>query len=647
MAPKITHTTALLLGASLAALCAATPSLADDSEFFSLDPIIVEGKDPESTSADKAASVYVADAELERARMGDLKDLFAGIASVSVGGAIPVAQKIFVNGVDMLNLAITVDGVSQNNRIFHHASANAFDPGLMKFVRVDPGVAAADDGPNAMAGAVRMETIDVSDLLEDGDSFGGTYRLSFGDNGETLQNALTLGGREGNFEYLAYLKRAEGKNYTAGDGSEVTGTAANLWAGLVKLAHTNQSGGRLEFSAQRMDDTELRNDKANFGPGRWGINLYDTERTIYSLSFEANNSGEMWDPTFAVGFSETVVNKPNPYGSMGTTNTVSAKFQNTFHLSLSNTVTAGLDFYDRTGDYSDPTDGSFSETARNHGIFAQWRVQPTDRLNVSAGARYDWQKFDGKNAADPTYSYSGASGNLSLVYDVTDSFSVRGGYSNIFGGVQIEDNYQFWRTFNYASLEAARAQNIVLGADFSRGGLTIGGELFRTRIADVREFDSNYDFESEGFNIYGTYGWHNGFARLTFAHSEVERDGVPMSSDSVLDSGTPVGSIIAFEVQQEIESWNLLIGGSLDVALDFDSGASEYADIQELPGYEVVNIFAEYSPPSLPNLKIRAEIQNLFDEDYADRATFGGDFSGFSTLKEPGRTLMISAVTYF
>jgi hemoglobin/transferrin/lactoferrin receptor protein len=120
-----------------------------------------------------------------------------------------------------------------------------------------------------------------------------------------------------------------------------------------------------------------------------------------------------------------------------------------------------------------------------------------------------------------------------------------------------------------------------------------------------------------------------------------------MSSDSVLDSGTPVGSIIAFEVQQEIESWNLLIGGSLDVALDFDSGASEYADIQELPGYEVVNIFAEYSPPSLPNLKIRAEIQNLFDEDYADRATFGGDFSGFSTLKEPGRTLMISAVTYF
>jgi hemoglobin/transferrin/lactoferrin receptor protein len=36
----------------------------------------------------------VADAELDRAHMGDLKDLFIGIASVSVGGGIPVAKKI-------------------------------------------------------------------------------------------------------------------------------------------------------------------------------------------------------------------------------------------------------------------------------------------------------------------------------------------------------------------------------------------------------------------------------------------------------------------------------------------------------------------------------------------------------------------------
>ncbi len=188
-----------------------------------LDPIVVQSRDDYGNAADRGGtSVYVADAELERARMGgDLKDLFAGLASVSVGGAIPVAQKIFVNGVDMLNLAVTVDGVSQNNRIFHHASANAFDPGLMKFVRVDPGVAAADAGPFALAGGVVMETVDAGDVLDPGDNFGGNTRLSYTDNGETWQSATTLAGRFDGFEYLGgYLKRAEGKNYqSGGDGA--------------------------------------------------------------------------------------------------------------------------------------------------------------------------------------------------------------------------------------------------------------------------------------------------------------------------------------------------------------------------------------------------------------------------------------------
>jgi hemoglobin/transferrin/lactoferrin receptor protein len=121
----ITH----LLGSSALVLLSGTAALAqgieNERDIISLDPIVVRSEDPKGDSADRASSVYVADAELERARSGNLRDLFAGIANVSVGGAIPVAQKIFVNGVDMLNLVISVDGALQNNRVFHHVSANA------------------------------------------------------------------------------------------------------------------------------------------------------------------------------------------------------------------------------------------------------------------------------------------------------------------------------------------------------------------------------------------------------------------------------------------------------------------------------------------------------------------------------------------
>lgn len=144
---------------------------------FSLDPIVVQARDDFAEAADRATSMYVADAELERARTGDLKDVFAGIASVSVGGALPLTQKIFVNGVDMLNLGVSIDGAAQNNRAFHHVSANAIDPGLLKQVRVDATISPADAGPHALAGSVVFETVDAADILGEVQRFGGTLRL--------------------------------------------------------------------------------------------------------------------------------------------------------------------------------------------------------------------------------------------------------------------------------------------------------------------------------------------------------------------------------------------------------------------------------------------------------------------------------------
>ena len=129
MASTITKT--VLLAGTASAAFAAQGWGQELEGYYALDPLYFEQLDGLAGAADRATSMYVSGRELEHARTGDLKDLFSGIASVSVGGAIPVAQKIFVNGVDMLNLGVVVDGTAQNNRTFHHATANAIDPGLL------------------------------------------------------------------------------------------------------------------------------------------------------------------------------------------------------------------------------------------------------------------------------------------------------------------------------------------------------------------------------------------------------------------------------------------------------------------------------------------------------------------------------------
>ncbi len=625
---------------------------AQDTTVYSLDPIIVERADESIGAADKSSSIYVSEAELERARMGDVKDLFAGIASVSVGGGIPIAQKIFVNGVDMLNLGITVDGVSQNNRVFHHVSANAFDPGLMKTVRVDPGVATADAGPNALAGAVTMETVDAADILEDGDNFGGNIRLSYSDNGDTFTKALTLAGREGGFEYLLYGKAADGDSYEDGSGTVFTGTGAALRAGLVKLAYEGDAGHRLEFSAQQMQDNEMRAWRPNFGSTSTTLYEYNTQRSVYALNYEYTQGSAFWNPEIALGFSETIVDRPEYYASNGDSNTYSLKFQNTVYLNDVDTLVFGLDAQERSGTYtgiaggSDTTPvGPITETSQNVGVFAQLRMEPTDRLSLSTGLRADAQKFTGTDGS--VIENTGISANASLEYALTDTLSLRAGYSTVFGGLQIEDNFVYDVGFDYSALSATRSQNLVVGLDWEYGNATLGGDVFITQIDDVREVSSSYDYESRGFNLYGTYGWDTGFARMTFSHSEGTRDGEVVSSYGILDSGAPLGSVLAFEVQQELPNLNLVVGGGLDVAFDYDSGADEYSDIIALPGYEVVNVFAEYRPPNLDNWVIRAEINNLFDETYADRATYGADYDGFSVINEPGRTVSLIATATF
>lgn len=639
----------LLCGTALTVLTALPAAAQDyDTDVISLDPIEVRGQDPKGDAADRATAVYVADAELERSRMGNLKDLFAGIASVSVGGAIPVAQKIFVNGVDMLNLTVALDGALQNNRGFHHATANAFDPGVMKFVRVDPGVAAADTGPNAVAGAVIMETVDAADILEDGDNLGGTVRLSYGDNGQTFGRSLTIAGRSEGFEALAYVKSATGEDYEDGNGNVVKGTGAELQSLLLKLAYESLEGHRLEFSGHQISDDGARPYRANIGAIIGGrpvpeTRIYDTTRTSYSLRYENSLNTGLWDPEVVIGYSESDIRVPDPSLSVGISSTLSAKLQNTFNLSSSNTITAGLDYYDRKAEYSDPSLGLLEESSDNIGIFAQGRFEPTEKWKISAGLRYDWQDFTGLGGFQD--SVSGASGNASATYNVTEAFSVRAGYSNVFGGIQLEDNYEFWRGWGYANLKESRAENYNIGFDWIGSKLSVGGEIFLTEIKDARGGDVNFDFESKGFNLGVTYGWDSGFARLTFSDTEIEVNGASSGSYEALDFGAPIGQIIALQVQQQLPQYNLLVGGSLDMALDYDDTAST-SDLG-LPGYQVVNLFAEYTPPAFSGVTLRASVNNLFDEDYADRATYGADYSSVVALREPGRTFVIEAVARF
>ncbi|MFN7053654.1 MAG: TonB-dependent receptor domain-containing protein, partial [Gemmobacter sp.] len=218
----------------------------------------------------------------------------------------------------------------------------------------------------------------------------------------------------------------------------------------------------------------------------------------------------------------------------------------------------------------DDADEHYREAASNIGVFAQARLEPLAGLKLSFGTRFDWQEFEGEGGFSD--SYDGMSNNLSASYALTDELVLRGGYSRVFGGLSIEDNYEYWRSpdWDYAGLKAGESENFTLGADFESGNLRLGGEVFLTKMQDARSYDGNFDFESRGFNLGATYGWDGGFARMTYSNSKVKVNGTLSSSYDAVDFGAPLGQVLALELQQGIGDSGWTLGGSLDLALDYD-----------------------------------------------------------------------------
>ncbi|MCR9268345.1 MAG: TonB-dependent receptor plug domain-containing protein, partial [Alphaproteobacteria bacterium] len=346
-----------------------------------LDPILVAGRgDP--AQYDGPATLSLGSAELERLDPQDLQDVFKGTPGVQVGSSLPISQKVYVNGVEETNLAVTIDGSRQKNKLFHHNTTTLIDPDLLKAVRVNPGVAPADAGPGALGGSIAYETKDAADLLGPGDNFGGAAGTEYNTNGGTLSNDLTLFGRRSGFEALGYFKLARGDEFEDGDGSDVVGSETEFVSGLGKVGYQHDSGYRVELSYETVEDDGDRPYRANFistdsGRPTAATRNYRLKRENLVASFENAMPAGLFNPYAKIAFSTTHLDTlETGNDNFGTYESLNGKLANKSELA-NGTVDFGADFYSDTSQGDFPGYGpdwmGLKETARNVGVFAQAR----------------------------------------------------------------------------------------------------------------------------------------------------------------------------------------------------------------------------------------------------------------------------------
>ncbi|CAN7677003.1 TonB-dependent receptor [Ensifer adhaerens] len=623
-----------------------------------LDPISAFGAGPLG-----AGEIVISSEDLKRKNPANIADVFSGEPGISVGSSLPMSQKVYVHGIEETSLAVTMDGGRQNNKVFHHNGTNLIDPGLLKAVNVDAGVAPADAGPGALAGAIAYETIDARDLL-DGDGFGGFVTSSYNFNSDTVTTGISAYGMRDGLEFLGYFNFGNGNDFTAGNGQDVEGTSTDVLSGLGKLAYEFDSGDRFEISHDRIRDDAPRPFRANIGfidgrpPWEPRVRDYMLDRQNTVFTYTDSTPEGWWDPTLMLAYSRTEVEIPiilpprlniPPYPATGTTSSFNGKFENKFSFDIGNVI-AGVDFYDDKADLDDMFDAS-TEKARNVGIYAQARLEPWERTRLSFGARGDTQQFTGTTGEE--WNNSGLSGNVSGEYDlIEDLLTAKAGYSHVWAGIPLAENFIMNPNWNYGSgPKPVTADNYILGLEANYNDFTVEGSVFQTDIDDARtpryavtRGIEAHDVRSRGFEIGAGYSWGDGFFKVKYANIDVEIDGKPADSDLGTYLAAPAGQIITLQAVHTLTDWGVTFGADAEIALDYDDVADGSKPFE---GYQVFNAFVEYVPPERPNLLLRAELKNIFDETYSDRATYGQEFGTVTPLYEPGRSFILTAKATF
>lgn len=645
----------LLLATSLVAAQGAFAQDSEEDEAVYIGDIRI-GSD---AAQDVLGNKTVTAEDIEQRNPSNIREVFDGESSVTTSGGAAISTKVFVNGIEESLLSVTIDGARQNKSAFHHTGNVLLDPALLKSVEISAGLAPADAGPGAAAGSIAYTLKEASDLLAPGDNFGGRVSVTGGSNGYGLRTNLALFGRTGGFEYLLSGVKHDGDDYKDGSGVVNDGTAAELSDYVAKISYTGKSGHKLAFSASQTEDTGPR--AAQAGPGGLlfirpdfaGVTdpanpnvIIDglSRRTSFSLTYTDEAPDGWLDPFVQLAYNEQEIDAGGVYGI---NKSLSGVVKNDFYIG-NGTLSAGIDFFDDSAEGT--TDAPFGftgkETLRGVGIFAQARQNFGERLSASYGARYDLQQFTGADGTE--FEEGGFSVNGSLDVVLSDVWTLNAGVSSGWGGFELGEAalVNFFTPWDYTGFTSSSSLSGRLGLRFDTGAWQGSAALFYTEVNDLAAVlpssgarGALADVVSQGVDASLAYLWTSGFARVNYTYADVEINGAAASSTAYY-VGRPLGHLFAVETGWDIDDqWR--IGGTAEVALQNGDAAVT------LPGYEVLNLYASYTPRRFDNLELRLDLRNVFDRTYSARSSDGIDSSRVIPLSEPGRTVTLTASLWF
>lgn len=662
------------------------PASASDASAVAsdLDAVVVVGA---------LTDIEILGSELEYRQANDLADVFRAEPSVSVGGSVGIAQKIYVRGLEDSMLNVTVDGAPQRGTLFHHIGRVSIEPELLKTVDVQAGAGEATAGFGAIGGAIRFRTKDAQDLLAPGQTFGGIVKAGYFSNAGYKVSGTVFGRLFGDVGFVGSLVHVDRDDMKDGGGDKLLGTDARQQLGYLKV------GGDLGGGHRLMASYEHREEKAAFAQRpNWPVlasnPLFPAEgvrqTAVLNYGYEASEVIALETVGYwtRAKFTQDRSDRWGLYGAeietygldaralvtlAGHDVVVGAEYRN------DRVMSQYLDAPSRWQDWAwDPTIGRFSEKGEVFGVYAQDHWQATDALLISLGGRYDSYEMSQRTYGNGAKS-DGFSFNAGFDYRLTDALVFNGGFAQAFRGKEIGDAFTLekrpGRIAIAPGLKPERVDNYEVGFAYDRGPwrasavyytMTIDNVIFDQIGSGPPPQDSVYyenvgKFEADGIELRAGYASGPFSIDAYYNHYRSELNGDTVEGYEHIGLANSVG-----------DNWNLTAGYETPRNVRLEASVTHYAALNDIevlqrnveigwidqtqfvdkPGYTVVDLIASWRPYGDDRLTLLAAVYNLFDKRYRSHSSVADyghipDYEGVVGVYEAGRDIRVTAALRF
>ncbi|MDC9598430.1 TonB-dependent receptor domain-containing protein [Xenorhabdus anantnagensis] len=595
-------------------------------------------------------------------------EILKNVPGVQAGHPSAIGQRFKIRGMDDQFINVTIDGARQEGYHFHHAGNYGIDPEMLKQIDIKVGSNSITYDTGAVAGALKFETVDASDLLEPGQLFGAKGKLNYISNGSEFQQSLATYGRLGAVDLLGYFNHRNMSNSKSGrdsNGRDSIPTDGKLFNYLLKAKFNLTDEQYIKVSKEHYKNDAETSNRLNFGQdvnkgkkAKYAIDR-DTHNITYGYTSVDNDLIDLKVSAYHTEQTSTHM-KPvsgNGKGFDSVVETQGIKARNTSSFDTANVfhaVTYGYEYFDTRMRYTDVDENSYNkelEKADASSFYLEDDIQIAD-FHVIPGIRWDHYKYHTTNKNNESFdrTYARVSKALGLKYELGVSTTLFANYTELFRGplgkelMGLSDhgnNLVEATGYNLETGLAGSYSNIFTDND----SLIVSGKVFQTNFKNLSTTLAKSELHNipkarlEGFELATGYKLDNWSLKATYAKANNKI----VNGNALFNKGTEfmpsVGDSMTVGASYLFDQTDIELGWNSRFILSKNSKGTNKNNIVGIhkSGYGVSNMYISWAPKTgvFKNTELLFGIDNLFDKRYNEHSYYLKQYQG---QEEKGRT---------